>query len=187
MILPIVGYGDPVLRKMGEEITPEYPDLKETVANMYETMYNAYGVGLAAPQVGLSIRLFVIDTTPFSDDEDLPIEEQQQLKGFKRTFINAKMLKEEGELWAFCKKLVTELNLSENVQFLGNQSPENVADLMESALCFVQHSVTAADNDMEGSPVAVIEAGMAGLPVISTLHAGIARPRLILARYRAYG
>ena len=101
MILPIVGYGDPVLRKMGEEITPEYPDLKETVANMYETMYNAYGVGLAAPQVGLSIRLFVIDTTPFSDDEDLPIEEQQQLKGFKRTFINAKMLKEEGELWAF--------------------------------------------------------------------------------------
>ena len=101
MILPIVGYGDPVLRKMGEEITPEYPDLKETVANMYETMYNAYGVGLAAPQVGLSIRLFVIDTTPFSDDEDLPIEEQQQLKGFKRSFINAKMLKEEGELWAF--------------------------------------------------------------------------------------
>ena len=101
MILPIVGYGDPVLRKMGEEITPEYPDLKETVANMYETMYNAYGVGLAAPQVGLSIRLFVIDTTPFSDDEDLPIEEQLQLKGFKRTFINAKMLKEEGELWAF--------------------------------------------------------------------------------------
>jgi peptide deformylase len=68
---------------------------------MYETMYTAYGVGLAAPQVGLSIRLFVIDTTPFGDDEDLPIEEQVQLKGFKRTFINAKILKEEGELWSF--------------------------------------------------------------------------------------
>ncbi|HEY6143189.1 MAG TPA: peptide deformylase [Flavobacterium sp.] len=101
MILPIVGYGDPVLRKVGEEITPEHPNLKEIIANMYETMYNAYGVGLAAPQVGLSIRLFVIDTAPFSDDEDLPTEEQQQLKGFKRTFINAKILKEEGELWGF--------------------------------------------------------------------------------------
>jgi peptide deformylase len=101
MILPIVGYGDPVLRKRGEEITPEHPNLKETIANMYETMYTAYGVGLAAPQVGLSIRLFVIDTTPFGDDEDLPIEEQVQLKGFKRTFINAKILKEEGELWSF--------------------------------------------------------------------------------------
>lgn len=101
MILPIVGYGDPVLRRCGEGITPEYPNLQETIANMYETMYNAYGVGLAAPQVGLSIRLFVIDTTPFSDDEDLPIEEQNQLKGFKKTFINAKMLKEEGELWGF--------------------------------------------------------------------------------------
>ena len=101
MILPIVGYGDPVLRKVCEEITPEYPDLKATVANMYETMYKAFGVGLAAPQVGLPIRLFVIDTTPFSDDEDLEKEEQEQLKGFKRTFINAKMLNEEGEIWGF--------------------------------------------------------------------------------------
>jgi peptide deformylase len=101
MILPIVGYGDPVLRKVGEELSREHPNLKETIANMYETMYNAFGVGLAAPQVGMSIRLFVIDTTPFSDDEDLPLNEQLQLKGFKRTFINAKMLKEEGEEWSF--------------------------------------------------------------------------------------
>lgn len=101
MILPIVGYGDPVLRKVGAEITPEYLNLKETIANMYETMYNASGVGLAAPQVGLAIRLFVIDATPFSDDEDLKADEQKQLKGFKRTFINAKIIKEEGEEWAF--------------------------------------------------------------------------------------
>jgi peptide deformylase len=101
MILPIVGYGDPVLRKVGEEITTDFPNLKETIANMYDTMYNACGVGLAAPQVGLSLRLFVIDTTPFGDDDELPIEEQQQLKGFNRTFINAKILKEEGELWSF--------------------------------------------------------------------------------------
>jgi peptide deformylase len=64
-------------------------------------MYNAYGVGLAAPQIGLAIRLFVIDTEPFSDSEDLSKEEQEQLKGFKQTFINAKMLKEEGEEWGF--------------------------------------------------------------------------------------
>lgn len=101
MILPIVGYGDPVLRKLAENISPEHPNLKEIIANMYETMYNAYGVGLAAPQVGLSIRLFVIDTTPFGEDEDLSTEKQNQLKGFKRTFINAKILNEEGDLWSF--------------------------------------------------------------------------------------
>lgn len=101
MILPIVGYGDPVLRKVGAEISAEYPNLKETIADMYETMYNASGVGLAAPQVGIAIRLFVIDATPFSDDEDLHEDQQKQLKGFKRTFINAKIIKEEGNDWAF--------------------------------------------------------------------------------------
>jgi peptide deformylase len=101
MILPIIGYGDPVLRKIGEEISPEYPNLKEVVANMYETMYHACGVGLAAPQVGLPIRLFLVDTAPFGEDEELTAEEQTLLKGFKRTFINAKMLKEEGEEWGF--------------------------------------------------------------------------------------
>lgn len=101
MIVPIVGYGDPVLRKVGEEISADYPNLKGIIDNMYDTMYNAYGVGLAAPQIGLAIRLFVIDTEPFSDSEDLSKEEQKQLKGFKQTFINAKMLKEEGEEWGF--------------------------------------------------------------------------------------
>ncbi|RKS02027.1 MULTISPECIES: peptide deformylase [unclassified Flavobacterium] len=101
MIIPIYGYGEPVLRKVGEEITPDYPNLKEIIANMYDTMYNAYGVGLAAPQVGMAIRLFVIDTEPFSDSDDLSKEEQVQLKNFKQTFINAKMLKEEGEEWGF--------------------------------------------------------------------------------------
>ncbi len=101
MILPIYGYGEAVLRKVCDDITQEYPNLTETLSNMYETMYNAYGVGLAAPQVGLPIRLFVIDTTPFSDDDDLSENEQKELKDFKRTFINAKMLKEEGEEWGF--------------------------------------------------------------------------------------
>ncbi len=101
MILSIVGYGDPVLRKVCTPIAADYPQLKETIDNMYETMYNAYGVGLAAPQVGLPIRLFVVDTSPFGEDEDLSTDEQKLLKNFKRTFINAQILKEEGEEWGF--------------------------------------------------------------------------------------
>ena len=101
MILPIFGYGEPVLRLVAADITVEHPNLKEVIADMYETMYNAYGVGLAAPQVGMLIRLFVIDTKPFADDEDLEAEEQEQLKSFTQTFINAKIIKEEGEEWAF--------------------------------------------------------------------------------------
>ncbi|MEW5676055.1 peptide deformylase [Flavobacterium enshiense] len=101
MILPIIGYGDPVLRKVGEEVSKDYPNLKEVIANMYETMYNAHGVGLAAPQVGLAIRIFIVDCEPFSDSDDLSKEEEEQLRTFKKTFINAKILKEEGEEWGF--------------------------------------------------------------------------------------
>jgi peptide deformylase len=101
MILPIVGYGDPVLRKKGEDITAEYPNLKQLIDDMFDTMYRAHGVGLAAPQIGLAIRLFVIDTTPFSENEELSKQEQEELDGFKKVFINAKILKEEGGLWAF--------------------------------------------------------------------------------------
>ncbi|MBA5793729.1 peptide deformylase [Flavobacterium sp. xlx-214] len=101
MILSIVGYGDPVLRKKCEEITPEYPQLQELISNMYETMDHAYGVGLAAPQIGLPIRLFVVSTKPFSEDEDLSKEEQEFLANFSSTFINAKILNEEGKEWAF--------------------------------------------------------------------------------------
>lgn len=101
MILPIVGYGDPVLRKKAVDVSKDHPQLKQIIADMYETMYNAYGVGLAAPQVGLSIRLFVIDTKPFGEDEDLAKEEQEQLSGFRKTFINPVILKEEGEEWGF--------------------------------------------------------------------------------------
>ena len=84
MVLPIIGYGDPVLRKVGEDITPDYPELKALIANMYDTMRHAYGVGLAAPQVGLAIRLFVVDASPFAEDDDLTAEEQAFLKTFKK-------------------------------------------------------------------------------------------------------
>lgn len=101
MILPIVGYGDAVLRKKGEEISKDYPELNQLINNMFDTMYNANGVGLAAPQIGLAVRLFVIDTIPFSENDDLSKQEQEELNGFKKVFINAKILKEEGGLWAF--------------------------------------------------------------------------------------
>ncbi|WP_412561331.1 peptide deformylase [Winogradskyella sp. MIT101101] len=101
MILPIVAYGDPVLKKKAKEIDKDYPKLTELIENMYETMYGAYGVGLAAPQVGLPIRLFLVDTEPFSEDEDLTDEERAQMKVFKKTFINAQIIEEEGDEWAF--------------------------------------------------------------------------------------
>ncbi len=101
MILPIVAYGDAVLKKKAKEIDTTYPNLKELIENMYETMYGAYGVGLAAPQIGLPIRLFLVDTEPFSEDEDLSENDREQMKNFKKTFINAQIIEEEGDEWAF--------------------------------------------------------------------------------------
>ncbi|MDC8000051.1 peptide deformylase [Aequorivita todarodis] len=101
MILPIVAYGDPVLRKETEEITKDYPNLDKVLENMFETMYEARGIGLAAPQVNLPIRLFIVDATPFEDDEDLSEEERKFVATFKRVFINARILDETGDEWAF--------------------------------------------------------------------------------------
>lgn len=91
MKLSIVAYGDPVLRKVCTSIDENYPDLKKLISDMFDTMYAASGVGLAAPQIGLPIRLFIVDT---GDDED-------GKPGYKRVFINAKIVEETGEPWAF--------------------------------------------------------------------------------------
>jgi peptide deformylase len=109
MVLPIVVYGDPVLRKVGAEITKDYEGLDKLIADMFDTMQNAKGVGLAAPQIGKAIRLFVVDTFPFVDDEEeeededaeFSKEEREFLKKFRRVFINARMLEETGEEWKF--------------------------------------------------------------------------------------
>ena len=101
MILPIVSYGSSVLKKTAKEITSDYPNLSELIANMWETMYAANGVGLAAPQIGLSIRVFVIDASPFVDEENMGIEEIEILNTFKKVFINPKIIREEGKLWDF--------------------------------------------------------------------------------------
>jgi peptide deformylase len=115
MILPIVAYGDPILKKRASEINKETPKLKEIIANMYESMYGAHGVGLAAPQVGLSIRLFLVDTSPFAEDESYSIEEKRKLKYFKRTFINAKIVEEYGEDWSFNEGCLSIPNVREEV------------------------------------------------------------------------
>ena len=101
MILPIVAYGDPVLRKVGTAITPEYPELSTLITNMKETMYNAHGVGLAAPQIGKAIRLFVIDASPFGEDEELSEADRTALADFKHVFINPQIVEEKGDEWAF--------------------------------------------------------------------------------------
>ncbi|MCL4141989.1 UNVERIFIED_CONTAM: hypothetical protein GTU68_043290 [Idotea baltica] len=102
MVLPIVAYGDPVLRKVGIEIDKEYPNLKELIENMKDTMKNARGVGLAAPQIGKAIRLFLV-------------EEQNFLKKFKKVFINAKITSEEGNEWAFGEGCLSIPNINEDV------------------------------------------------------------------------
>lgn len=103
MILPIVAYGDPVLKKEAIEIEKDYEGLSDLIANMWETMYAASGVGLAAPQVGKSIRLFLVDASPFADDEDAeePDPKAAGLEGFKKVFINPIIEEEQGEEWAF--------------------------------------------------------------------------------------
>jgi peptide deformylase len=115
MILPIIAYGDPVLRKKAIDVSPDYPNFNELIETMYETMYNAYGVGLAAPQIGLSIRLFIVDASPFAEDESLSVEEQNQLKDFKCTFINAKILDETGDEWTFNEGCLSIPNIREDV------------------------------------------------------------------------
>jgi peptide deformylase len=94
MIYPIVAYGHPVLKKKAVEIGPDYPGLKELIDSMFETMYSSSGVGLAAPQINFSIRLFVVDGAPFEDEEPV-------LKGFRKVFINPQMLDESGSKWKF--------------------------------------------------------------------------------------
>lgn len=106
MTLPILAYGDPILRKEADEIDKDYKNLPDLIENMFETMYEANGIGLAAPQIGKSIRMFVIDASSFAEPDEETGEvdpELEYLKDFKKVFINAEMLDEEGEEWSFAE------------------------------------------------------------------------------------
>jgi len=131
MILPIVAYGDPVLRKVGIEIDKDYTGLTELIANMKETMHNASGVGLAAPQIGKAIRLFVIDASPFAEDKDLSEDERKVLEGFNRVFINPTIVSEEGEEWVFNEGCLSIPDVREDVWRKPNITIEYVNENFE--------------------------------------------------------
>ena len=116
MILPIVAYGDPVLKRMADEIEEDYPELDKLIADMFETMEGAQGVGLAAPQIGKSIRLFIADGSPFAEDEDLEEEEREVLKDFRKVFINPIILEEAGEPWDFQEGCLSIPGIREDVK-----------------------------------------------------------------------
>ncbi|MDD4819298.1 MAG: peptide deformylase [Flavobacteriales bacterium] len=120
MILPITAYGDPVLKKTSVDIDASYPELSTLIANMFETMEEADGVGLAAPQVGLDIRLVVIDASPMAEDENISKEEKAFLKTFKKTLINPQMLNEWGEPWAYEEGCLSLPGIHEKVFRPGN-------------------------------------------------------------------
>ena len=102
MILPIVAYGHPVLRKVAEDITPEYPQLDKFIEDMWETMYASNGVGLAAPQANRSIRVFTVDTIQmFNNMDEEEKDEYPDAPGVKAVFINAHIVELEGEDWAY--------------------------------------------------------------------------------------
>ena len=109
MILPIVAYGHPNLRKISVDIDKDYPELENLIADMFETMYASSGVGLAAPQVNKQIRLFIIDAKPYS-------EENPEKEPFKKVFINAHILEEEGDPWIFSEGCLSIPDIHEEVQ-----------------------------------------------------------------------
>jgi peptide deformylase len=117
MTLPIVAYGTPILKKMAEEIDEKYPGLEELIENMFETMYEASGVGLAAPQINKSIRLFIVDASPFAEVEEgeEPDPMAEGLDGFKKVFINPIIEEEDGEEWAFAEGCLSIPKIREDV------------------------------------------------------------------------
>ncbi len=95
MIIPVYAYGQPILKRVGQEIREDYIDLGILLEDMWDTMYNASGVGLAAPQIGQSLRLFLVDTIQVME------EEEENNNGIKKVFINAEIIEESGDFWAY--------------------------------------------------------------------------------------
>lgn len=128
MILPIVAYGSTVLRKVCKDITPDYPGLEKLIADMWETMYNSNGVGLAAPQINKEIRMFMLDSTQIFDNLE---DDEENLypdgPGFKGTFINAHIEKIEGTEWSYNEGCLSIPKIREDV-FRGESVTLNYVD-----------------------------------------------------------
>ena len=147
MILPIIAYGDPVLRKLGKSIDKKYPALESLLENMFETMYGAKGIGLAAPQIGLPIRIFIVDATPFKDDEELELEERNFLSTFKQVFINAQIIDETGDEWVFNEGCLSIPDVREDVfrnetvkiEYLDEKFEKHTKEFSGIAARIIQH------------------------------------------------
>lgn len=108
MVLPVLAYGHPVLRKVAAEIDKDHPGLSEFIESMFETMHASSGIGLAAPQVNKSIRIFIVDASPLA-------EENPELAEFRRVFINPKIVEETGEEWTYNEGCLSLPDLREDV------------------------------------------------------------------------
>ena len=147
MILPIIAYGDPVLRKLGKSIDKKYPALESLLENMFETMYGAKGIGLAAPQIGLPIRIFIVDATPFKDAEELELEERNFLSTFKQVFINAQIIDETGDEWVFNEGCLSIPDVREDVfrnetikiEYLDEKFEKHTKEFSGIAARIIQH------------------------------------------------
>jgi len=117
MILPVVAFGSPILRKVCDDITPAYPDLQKLLADMWETLYNSNGVGLAAPQINRPIRLFIVDTIQIVDDFN--DEDKAKYPGeepIKQIFINAEKIEETGKPWPYNEGCLSIPKVREDIQ-----------------------------------------------------------------------
>ncbi|MDE6483278.1 MAG: peptide deformylase [Rikenellaceae bacterium] len=149
MIYPIYIYGSSVLRKVAENVAPDYPGLKELVADMFETMYESDGVGLAAPQIGKSLRMFVIDADPFSKD-------YPEGKGFKRVCINPEIVGHSEETWIFNEGCLSVPGVHEDVErpaevkvrYLDENFVEHVEDLDGIKARVFQHEFDHLDGNV---------------------------------------
>jgi len=116
MILPIIAFGNPVLKRIADNLPENFEGLSSLLTDMFETMYAAKGVGLAAPQIGESIRLFIVDGSPFANEEGEEIDPKAiGIEGFKKVFINPIIEEESGDLWPFQEGCLSIPKIRENV------------------------------------------------------------------------
>ncbi|MFV0553194.1 MAG: peptide deformylase [Mangrovibacterium sp.] len=149
MILPITAYGDPILRQEAEEINKDYPELHKLIEDMFETMHHAEGVGIAAPQVNKSIRLFVVDTTPVTEED----EEELDLKA---AFINPEILEYTGDEWVMQEGCLSIPSVHENVsrpefikiKYLDENFVEHTQTFGGYAARVIQHEYDHLDGEM---------------------------------------
>ena len=139
MIIPIVAYGTKVLKHKAEDISIDYPNLEQLIEDMFETMYEASGVGLAAPQIGRSIRLFIIDASPFADED-------AEMDGFRKVFINPQIVEESGEKCNFNEGCLSIPSIR-----------EDVSRLSKIRIRYLDHDFNTLEEEYDGIKARIIQ------------------------------